>query len=437
VDDSVETATINRIYWRIIPLFFAMMFLNYLDRINIGFAALRMNQDLGFGPTVFGFGASIFFIGYMVLEVPSNLMLHWVGARVWLSRILISWGAVAACMAFTSSAWSFYALRFGLGVAEAGFMPGVVLYLTYWFPARYRARAIAGYIIAGSFSAVLGGPISTIVMTYSNGFAGLHGWQWMFIAEGVPTILLGFFTLYYLTDRPAEASWLTSAQREWLQAELQAEIVEIERHGRHRLIDSIRDVRVWLLATLFGCALVGIYGMLMWLPQIIKNLGTLSDIQVGFLSSVPPLLGVIGTLLASHSSDRSGDRKMHIAALYTLGAIAMLASAFAPNPIWAYVCLCIAGLGINSTNSLFWSLNASFMTGVAAAASIAAVNTIAQFGGLIGPWLIGFVKDSTGSFTWALVIVACFLIVAATIAASMRVTAKAPPKAAAGAPRIA
>ena len=437
MDDSVETATINRIYWRIIPLFFAMMFLNYLDRINIGFAALRMNQDLGFGPTVFGFGASIFFIGYMVLEVPSNLMLHWVGARVWLSRILISWGAVAACMAFTSSGWSFYALRFGLGVAEAGFMPGVVLYLTYWFPARYRARAIAGYIIAGSFSAVLGGPISTIVMTYSNGFAGLHGWQWMFIAEGVPTILLGFFTLYYLTDRPAEASWLTSVQREWLQAELQAEIVEIERHGRHRLIDSIRDVRVWLLATLFGCALVGIYGMLMWLPQIIKNLGTLSDIQVGFLSSVPPLLGVIGTLLASHSSDRSGDRKMHIAALYTLGAIAMLASAFAPNPIWAYVCLCIAGLGINSTNSLFWSLNASFMTGVAAAASIAAVNTIAQFGGLIGPWLIGFVKDSTGNFTWALVIVACFLIVAATIAASMRVTAKAPPKAAAGAPRIA
>ena len=177
--------------------------------------------------------------------------------------------------------------------------------------------------------------------------------------------------------------------------------------------------------------------MLMWLPQIIKDLGTLSDIQVGFLSAVPPLLGVVGTLLASRSSDRSGDRKMHIAALYTLGAIGMLASAFAPSPIWAYVCLCIAGLGINSTNSLFWSLNASFMTGVAAAASIAAVNTIAQFGGLIGPWLIGLVKDSTGSFTWALVIVACFLLIAATIAATMRVTAKAPPKAAADAPRIA
>ena len=435
--DSVETTTINRIYWRIIPLFFAMMFLNYLDRINIGFASLRMNQDLGFGPTVFGFGASIFFVGYMVLEVPSNLMLHWVGARVWLARILMSWGAVAACMAFTSSAWSFYLLRFGLGVAEAGFMPGVVLYFTYWFPARYRARAIAGYIIAGSISAVLGGPISTIVMTYADGFAGLHGWQWMFITEGVPTILLGVFTLYYLTDRPAKAAWLTPAQRDWLQSELQAEIAEIERHGRHRLIDAIRDVRVWLLATLFGCALVGIYGMLMWLPQIIKSLGNLSDIQVGFLSSVPPLLGVIGTLLASRSSDRSGDRKLHIAALYVLGAVGMLASAFAPSPIWAYVCLCIAGLGINSTNSLFWSLNASFMTGAAAAASIAAVNTIAQFGGLIGPSVIGLVKDSTGSFTWALVIVACFLLIAATIAATTRVTPKVPPAAAASSPGIA
>lgn len=421
---SLETTTINRVYWRIIPLFFAMMFFNYLDRINIGFAGLRMNGDLGFGPAVFGFGASIFFLGYMVLEVPSNLMLHWVGARIWLARILVAWGAVATCMAFVSGAWSFYVLRFGLGIAEAGFMPGLVLYLTYWFPTRYRARAIAGYIIAGAFSAVLGGPISTTLMTYLNGFAGLHGWQWMFIAEGVPTVLLGVFTLYYLTDRPADATWLTPAQREWLQSVLQAETAEIERNGRVRLIDSIRDIRAWLLATLFGCALVGIYGMLMWLPQIIKSLGKLSDIQVGFLSSVPPLLGVVGTILVSRSSDRSGDRKMHLAALYTLGAIGMLASAFVADPIWAYVCLCVAGLGINSGNSLFWSLNASFMTGIAAAASIAAVNTIAQFGGLIGPWLIGIVKDSTGSYSLALATISGFLLIAAAIAATMRVTAK-------------
>ena len=200
-------------------------------------------------------------------------------------------------------------------------------------------------------------------MTYSDGFAGLHGWQWMFIAEGLPTILLGVFTLYYLTDRPANASWLSQAQRDWLQSELRAETAEIERHGRARLIDSFRDVRVWLLATLFGCALVGIYGMFMWLPQIIKSMGALSDIQVGFLSAVPPLLGIVGTILISRSSDRTGDRKMHLAAVYVLGAIGMLASAYAPNPVWAYVCLCIAGLGLNSGNTLFWSLNASFMTG--------------------------------------------------------------------------
>ncbi len=436
MDDRAERNTIRRIYRRLVPVFFAMMFLNYLDRINIGFAGLRMNQDLGFGPAAFGFGASIFFLGYMVLEVPSNLMLHWLGARVWLARILISWGAVATCTAFTSGVWSFDALRFALGVAEAGFMPGVVLYFSYWFPARYRARAIAGYIIAGALSAVLGGPISTALMTYCDGLAGLHGWQWMFIAEGVPTILLGFFALFYLTDRPNDATWLTSAERRWLQSELQAENDAIERHGRFHLIDALRDIRVWLLASLFGCALVGIYGMLMWLPQIIKSLGTRSDIEIGFLSAVPPLLGVIGTLVVSRSSDRSGDRKMHLAAVYTLGAVGMLASALVSDPLFAYLCLCLAGLGINSGNALFWSLNASFMTGVAAAASIATVNTIAQFGGLIGPWLIGRVKSETGSFSLALMIVAGFLFLAALIAAAMPVAARPRRKAAAIAPEI-
>jgi ACS family tartrate transporter-like MFS transporter len=424
MDGRLEAGTIRRVYWRIIPLLFAMMFFNYLDRINIGFAGLRMNHDLGFGPAIFGFGASIFFLGYMVLEIPSNLMLHWVGARVWLARILITWGAVATAMAFVSGDWSFYLLRFGLGLAEAGFMPGIVLYLTYWFPARYRARAIAGYIIAGGVSAVLGGPLSTTIMTYADGLAGLHGWQWMFIAEGLPTVLLGVFTLYYLTDRPADATWLSPAQRDWLQSELQAEIAGIERQGRHSLIDSFRDVRAWLLAILFGCALVGIYGMFMWLPQIIKSMGTLSDIEIGFLSALPPLLGIIGTILVSHSSDRSGDRKMHLAAVYTLGAVGMLASAYAQNPVWAYVCLCIAGLGLNSGNTLFWSLSSSFMTGIAGAASIATVNTVAQFGGLIGPWLIGLVKESTGSFSLALVMISGFLLLAAIIAATMRVTPK-------------
>lgn len=417
----IERQTINRVYWRLIPILFAMMFFNYLDRINLGYAGLTMNKDLGLSPAIFGFAASIFFLGYMVLEVPSNMMLHWLGARVWLARILITWGLVATVTAFVWSPLSLYVMRFGLGVAEAGFMPGVVLYLTYWFPARYRARAVSGYIIAGAFSAVLGGPISTTVMTWCDGAAGLHGWQWMFIVEGVPTVLIGIFTLFYLTDRPAKATWLTTEQADWLEAELAAERAQIEKQGQFKMIDCILDLRVWLLAILFGCALVGIYGMLMWLPQIIKSMGNLSNIEVGFLSAVPPLLGVIGTILVSRSSDKSGDRKFHLAAVYLLAAAGMLVSAYAQNPILAYAALCVAGFGLNSGNPLFWSINASLMTGAAAAASIAVVNTLAQFGGLIGPWCIGLIKDSTGSFSWALVAIAAFLIVAATIAATMRV----------------
>ncbi|GKQ52543.1 MFS transporter [Bradyrhizobium sp. Ce-3] len=418
---ELEQQTIRRVYWRLIPILFVMMFFNYLDRINLGYAGLTMNKDLGLSPAIFGFAASIFFLGYMVLEVPSNLMLHWLGARIWLARILITWGLVATLTAFVWNPLSLYVMRFGLGVAEAGFMPGVVLYLTYWFPSRYRARAVAGYIIAGSFSAVLGGPISTSIMTWYDGAAGLHGWQWMFIAEGVPTMLLGLFTLYYLTDRPAKASWLTKEQAAWLEGELAAERAEIEQQGQHRLIECVLDIRVWLLAALFGCALVGIYGLLLWLPQIIKGMGNLSNIEVGFLSAIPPLLGVVGTIVVSRSSDKTGDRKFHLAAVYLLAAVAMLGSAYVTSPVLAFLFLCIVGFSLNAGNPLFWSINASLLTGAAGAASIAMVNTLAQFGGLIGPWCIGLIKDSTGSFSWALVGIAGFLFVASAIAATMRV----------------
>jgi len=418
---SIETATVRRVYWRIVPLLFCAVFFNYLDRINIGFAGLRMNQDLDFGPSVFGFGASVFFVGYMVLEVPSNMMLHRLGARIWIARILISWGLIAAIMAFVWSAGSFYALRFLLGVAEAGFLPGLAYYLTLWFPSAYRARAVGGYIIAGQVSAVIGGPISTILMTYADGLLGLHGWQWMFVLEGLPAIVLGVVFLFTLPDTPATAKWLSPEQRHWLVNQLAAEQAAIRQEGGFRLWDVVTDGRVWSLAILFGCVLVGLYGLLIWMPQIIKSIGGLSDIEVGFLSAVPPLLGVIGTLLVSYSSDRTGDRKRHLAALYILGGVALGASATVSNPTASYLLLCLAGLGIYSGNSLFWSLNASLMTGAAAAVCIAFVNTVAQFGGLIGPWMIGLIRDSTHSFTAALLAIAGFLLVAAAIALVMRV----------------
>jgi MFS family permease len=424
---ATQDSTFRKIYVRLVPLLFLMMFFNYLDRINLGFAGLQMNQDLGFSPAVFGFGASVFFVGYMVPQIPSNLMLLRFGPRFWFGALLVAWGAVATLTAFIWNQWSFYGLRFLLGLTEAGVLPGMALYVTFWFPRQYRARAVGGYIIAGSFAAILGGPVSSMLITYFNGIGALHGWQWMFIVEGAPTIALGLFTLVYLPNSPAEARWLSNDEKRWLESELGAERAELEAGGKYSLFASLRDPRVWLLALLFGCALVGIYGMLLWLPLIIKSMGRLSYIEIGFLSAVPPLLGVIGTLVVSASSDRTGDRKWHLALVYVIAAIGMLGSALVQQPVWAYVFLCLAGLGMNSGNSLFWSLNASFMTGSAAAVSIAVVNTIAQFGGLIGPWLIGLVKTQTGSFSIALMVVAAFLLIAAAISASMKV---APRKAA-------
>ncbi|MFL9911273.1 MFS transporter [Paraburkholderia sp. RL17-337-BIB-A] len=417
-----ETATMRKVYGRLMPLLFAMMFFNYLDRINIGFAALDMNKQLGFSPAVFGFAGSIFFFGYMLLEVPSNLLLHRVGARRWIARILLTWGAVAAATAFVFDDSSFYVLRFLLGVMEAGFLPGVAVYLTKWFPVRYRARAVGGYIIAGSFSAVLGGPISTTLMTYANGVLGLQGWQWMFILEGVPAMALGLLTLRIMTERPADANWLSDDEKQWLESTLAAEREAVGGSTHFPLLRVASDIRVWSLACLFGCALVGIYGLFLWLPQIVKSFGHLSNIEVGFLSAAPPLLGVLGTFLISRSSDRTGDRKKHLAFVYGMSALAIAGSAYAPNPVIAYALLCLTGLFIYAGNPLFWSLASSFRTGAAGAATIALINTIAQFGGLVGPWSIGLVRNATGSFKLALLTIAAFLVVATIIALVMRVT---------------
>ncbi len=425
---DIEAATMRRVFTRLIPLLFAMMFINYLDRINIGFAALQMNQQLGFSPGVFGFAGSIFFFGYMLLEVPSNLLLHRIGARRWIARILITWGAVAAVTAFVWNDTSFYVLRFGLGVMEAGFLPGVAVYLTKWFPVRYRARAVGGYIVAGSFSAVLGGPISTTIMTYVNGPLGLQGWQWMFLLEGIPAMILGLLTLRLLTERPSDAAWLDPAQRTWLEDSLAAERAALGDAPHPSVLQVLADIRVWSLALLFGCALVGVYGLFLWLPQIVKELGDLSTIQIGFLSAGPPLLGVLGTFLISRSSDRTGDRKKHLAFVYAMSALAITGSAFSPSPVLAYLLLCVTGLFIYAGNPLFWSLASTFRTGAAGAATIALINTIAQFGGLVGPWSIGLVRTYTGDFHYALLTIAGFLVVSVVIALVMRV---APPELAA------
>jgi MFS transporter, ACS family, tartrate transporter len=425
---QIEAATIRKVYWRLIPLLFVMVFINYLDRINIGFAQLDMGKQLGISDAAFGFASSIFFIGYMVLEVPSNLMLHRFGARRWIARILLTWGVVAAATAFVFNDTSLFVMRVLLGAMEAGFLPGVAVYLTKWIPASRRAWAFGGYIIGSTVAGVLGGPISTAIMTYANHLLGLHGWQWMFLAEGAAAMLLGLLALRFMTERPADAKWLTPEQRDWLTSTLEAERAALGEQRRVSALSIISDIRVWSLAILFGCSLVGIYGLLLWLPQIVKSLGHFSDLQIGFLSAVPPLVGVLGTLLVSRRSDRTGDRKKHLAFVYGVSAIAIAASAYVPSPVIAYLLLCVAGL-IYAGNPLFWSLASSFRVGAAGAATIALINTVAQFGGLVGPWSIGLIRGSTGSFALALLTIAAFLAVATIIALAMRVQPAAVPSA--------
>ena len=420
--DTIESKTITRVYWRLVPLLFLMMLLNYLDRINVGFAALRMNDDLDFSPTIFGTGASIFFLGYIVLQVPSNLILHRVGARIWLFVILIIWGSISAATAFVHDAKSFYLVRFALGMAEGGFLPGAAVYVTHWFPEKYRARAIAGYIIATSVSSIVGGPLATTIMTYADGAADLHGWQWMFLLEGAPSILLAVVVVRFLTERPKDAAWLADSQREWLTARIAAE----QASGGDRnppLLAALFDPRVWMLGLLFGSGLIGLYGLLLWTPQIIKSMGQLSDIEVGFLSSVPSILGVAGAILVGRHSDKVGDRKGHMAGCYIVAGVGLLASALVPDPVVAYILLCIGNGAVLSASPLFWTIGGSFFTGAAAAASIAFANVVAQIGG-IGPYLIGVIRDKTGSFTLALISLAGFFFVAAVIAMLMKVEPK-------------
>jgi MFS transporter, ACS family, tartrate transporter len=423
---SLERTTVRTVYRRLIPLLFAMVFFNYLDRINIGFAQLDMGKDLGIGPAAFGFAGSIFFLGYMILEVPSNLIMRRVGARRWITRILLTWGAIAAATAFVFDDTSLYVMRFALGVMEAGFLPALAVYLTRWFPQRYRARAVGGYIIGTSFAAVLGGPMSTALMTYLDHSGGLRGWQWMFLVEGAGAMVLGLLALRLMTERPTDARWLTAEQKSWLQGQIDAEYEALREHSRIRLIRIAADGQVWVLALVFGCALVGVYGLLLWLPQIIRSLGELSTLQVGLLSAMPPVLGILGTLVVGYTSDRTGDRRIHLIVVYALSALAIAGSAFVASPVLAYVLLCVTGLFIYAGNPLFWSLASSFRAGAAGAATVALINTIAQFGGLVGPWTIGLVRDRTGNFTLALATIAGFLLAASLIALALRVPRPGP-----------
>src|SRR3954471_7054566 len=401
---------------RLIPFLFLLYIVAYLDRINVGFAALQMNQALGFSATVYGFGAGIFFLSYVLFEIPSNVILARVGARLWIARIMITWGLVSSAMMFVRSASSFYTLRFLLGLAEAGFFPGIIFYLTRWFPARERARTIAAFMTATLIARVGGGPLSGTLLSL-HGAGGLAGRPWRFLLEGLPSIILGFVVLMVLAERPEEAAWLTDAERAALVACLREDAARL----RHETTGgALRNARTWLLAIVYFTIPVTLYGIGFFLPQMLKTASGFSDFAVGLLSAIPYAAGAIAMVIVGNHSDRTGERRWHVVIPALVSAAGLCLAAASHGIAWSVVSLSIAMLGLASMFGPFWALTTSTMGGVGAAASIALVNSVGNTGGFVGPYLLGAINDATHSFALGLVAIAVILAGGATLVLLVR-----------------
>jgi D-galactonate transporter len=407
---DIETSTIRAISWRLIPFLVLAYFLAYLDRVNLGFAALTMNAELNFSPTVFAWGAGIFFIGYFIFEVPSNIALEKFGASRWIARIMVSWGIISALMAIVSGPWSFYTLRFLLGVAEAGFFPGIILYLTYWFPAEYRARFLAAFAIAVPVSTVIGAPISGMLLGL-DGVMGLKGWQWLFIIEGIPSVILGVVTWFYLTDKPEKAEWLTPDQKMWLSDKLEGERLAKESAHGMTLRQALSSPKVLMLSVIYFGFVGALYGMQFWLPQIVKAFG-FTNLQTGFVTAIPYLFGSIAMVLWAQHSDKTRERVWHVGLPLLLTAVALALSGISTNPTLTMVALTVAAIGVFCTFALFWTLPTAWLSGTAAAGAIALINSIGNLAGFGGPYLIGWVKELTGSTSTGLLVLAAMPLVA-------------------------
>lgn len=401
---ELETSTIRAISWRLIPFLVLAYFFSYLDRVNLGFAALTMNSELKFSPTVFAWGAGIFFIGYFIFEVPSNLALEKFGASRWIARIMVTWGIISALMAMVSGVWSFYGLRFLLGVAEAGFFPGIILYLTYWYPAEYRARFLAAFAIAVPVSTVIGAPVSGLLLGL-DGALGLKGWQWLFIIEGIPSVLLGIVTWFYLTDKPEHAHWLSAEQKAWLSGRLNAEIAAKQAVKHFTLGEALSSPKVIALSLIYFGFVGALYGMQFWLPQIVKAFG-LTNAQTGFVTAIPYLFGTIAMILWARHSDATRERVMHVGAPLLLTAVALAVSSYIADPTMTMVVLTVAAIGVFCTFAVFWTLPTAWLSGTAAAGAIALINSIGNLAGFGGPYLIGWVKEATGSTSTGLLVLA-------------------------------
>ncbi|MCU4360435.1 MULTISPECIES: MFS transporter [Acinetobacter] len=421
VDTAVRKSAYRKIAFRLMPFLMLCYFCAYLDRVNVGFAKLQMMSDLQFSEAVYGLGAGIFFIGYFLCEVPSNIVLHKVGARRWIARIMITWGILSGCFAFVQTEWQFYTLRFLLGVAEAGLAPGLLLYLTYWFPSYRRARMTVLWFIAIPISGMIGGPLSGLIMDRMSGVHGWFGWQWMFVIEAIPTVIVGLLVLAVLNDSVQDANWLTQDEKNLVKQELARDNQHKEGHASVK--EFIADKRLWLLAGIYFCVVMGQYAITFWLPTLIRNSGISDNWHIGLLTSLPYMCAIVVMILAGRSGDHFQERRWHLIIPMCAGAIALtFATLFASNLTLSLICLCIAASGVLTASSLFWMLPTNFLGGVSAAAGIAAVNSFANLAGFCSPYLIGWVTTNTGSNAIGMFLITAVLIFGASLV--LRVPAK-------------
>lgn len=413
VETSTEKTAYRKATWRILPLLMLCYIVAYLDRVNVGFAKLQMSNDLHFSEAVYGLGAGIFFLAYFVLEIPSNLILHRVGARLWIARIMITWGIISAGMAFVTTPMSFYIMRCLLGVAEAGFYPGVILYIANWFPSARRGRMFALFATAVPLSGMIGAPLAGWIMQAFDGLYQYAGWQWMFVIEGLPSVIIGIIVIYQLTDRISDARWLNDEEKRILQRNIDNE----EQHHQH---SSLRDLflqpKVWLLTLIYFCFIAGFYTIGFWLPTLIKDSGVKGVFHVGLLSVIPYAAAAVTMILVSRSADRLRERRWHLALTSVLGGVGMIISAnFSHNMPIAMIGLTLGAMGALSTLPLFWSLPTAFIGGTAAAAGIALINSWGNLAGFAAPYMMGYLKDLTQSTTTGMLIISAALFVGALL----------------------
>lgn len=422
---TIRADVIDRVTRRLVPFAFLGYVVAYVDRVNIGFAASVLQHDLGLTDAQYGYGAGLFFVGYFLFEVPSNLILERVGARRWIARILIGWGIVSMGMILVRDVWTFYAARVLLGIAESGFFPGIILYFTYWIPAAERARTGALFMMAAPVAIIIGAPISNRLLAL-HGALGLHGWQWLFLLEGLPAVLLGFVALRALTDRPAEAQWLTESQREWLTRTMDEEKERRAAAGHTSILRSLRSGRVWLLCGVYFLNTIVTYGIFLWLPKMLTEAaGGRQSFGLSLLTTLPFAAALVAMFLVGRHSDRTRERKYHVAACAMTAAAGLLLAVVFRNNLWLVVLsFTLSQIGQRSAQGVFWAIPPIFLGGAAAAACIGLINAIGNLGGAVGPAIMGALRQATGSYSQGLLVLATVLVIETAIVVSLRLPAR-------------